>query len=131
MRALVLLGLLGACHSGPTELVIEPIFKQELSEKIAPDREVIFARVDIPPHTKLPLHWHPGEEFAYLLEGEVTVHMDGKTRTISEAGTVGHIPLKAVHTASTGAKGARLLVVRIHEKGKPPRVLVEEPHDHD
>lgn len=128
MRAVLFLSLLAACHTAPKKLVIEPVFKQDLSEEIAPDREVIFARVDIPPHTKLPLHWHPGEEFAYLLEGEVTVHLDGKTHTISESGTVGHIPLKAVHTASTGAKGARLLVVRIHEKGKPPRVLVDEDH---
>ena len=54
-------------------------------------------------NTTLPLHWHPGEEFAYLLHGEVMAIVGEERRTLSATGDVGHIPLKAVHTASTGA----------------------------
>jgi quercetin dioxygenase-like cupin family protein len=29
----------------------------------ADGKEVIVSRVSFPPHTELPWHWHPGEEF--------------------------------------------------------------------
>ena len=34
--------------------------------------EVIVSRVVIPPNASLPKHWHPGEEFAYILEGSAS-----------------------------------------------------------
>ena len=35
--------------------------------------EVVVSRVTLPPDTMLPQHWHPGEEFAYVLNGTVTL----------------------------------------------------------
>ena len=36
--------------------------------------DVVVSRVTLPAHTALPKHWHPGEEFAYVIEGEVTLY---------------------------------------------------------
>lgn len=87
--------------------------------------EVIVSRVTIPPKTALPKHWHPGEEFAYVLEGSATLWQDGREDVTVKAGDVIKIPLKQVHTAITGDEGATMLVFRVHEHGKPERILVD------
>jgi quercetin dioxygenase-like cupin family protein len=87
--------------------------------------EVIVSRVTIPPHTALPKHWHPGEEFAYLIEGSITLWQEGRDDTVFHAGDVGVVPLRQVHTAITGDMGATLIVFRVHEQGQPERILVE------
>ena len=84
------------------------------------------SRVEIPANTSLPKHWHPGEEFAYVLEGSVTLWQKGKEDTVISAGQAGKIPLAQIHTAITGETGVKLLVFRVHEKGKPERVLAED-----
>jgi quercetin dioxygenase-like cupin family protein len=88
--------------------------------------EVIVSRVTIPPNTSLPKHWHPGEEFAYILEGSVTLWQKGKDDIVGKAGDVVKVPLKQVHTAVTKDEGATILVFRVHEQGKPERVPVED-----
>ncbi|MFT4540909.1 MAG: quercetin dioxygenase-like cupin family protein [Planctomycetota bacterium] len=119
-----------ACRSVPHQVKIESILRTQLSDEIAPDREVIMSYVEIPPDTSLPWHWHPGEEFAYILEGDLTAHFEGERDAFLAANEAAHIPLKAVHTVTTGSRGARLLVVRIHMSGEPERHVVEAPQSH-
>ena len=87
--------------------------------------EVVVSEVTIPPNTALPKHWHPGEEFAYVIEGSVTLWQEGKADITGSEGDVVKVPLKQVHTAKTGDEGVKLLIFRVHEKGQPERVLVE------
>ena len=86
--------------------------------------EVIVSKVTIPPNSTLPKHWHPGEEFAYILEGSAILWQDGKDDIVGKAGDVLKVPLKQVHTAITKDEGATILVFRIHEQGQPERVPV-------
>lgn len=101
----------------------ENLLKAELEG--VKDTEVIVSRVTIPPNSSLPRHWHPGEEFAYVLEGTVTLWQEGKEDIVLKAGDVGKVSLQQVHTALTSDEGATVLVFRVHEKGKPERVPVE------
>jgi quercetin dioxygenase-like cupin family protein len=87
--------------------------------------EVIVSRVTIPPNTTLPKHWHPGEEFAYVIEGDVVLWQEGKSDVASTTGDVNMIPLQQVHTAISGDDGAVILVFRVHPQGEPVRVLVD------
>lgn len=89
------------------------------------DTEVIVSQVTIPPNTSLPKHWHPGEEFAYVLEGAVILWQEGKRNMVGRAGDLVKVPLKQVHTAITGDEGVKLLVFRVHEQGQPERVLID------
>jgi quercetin dioxygenase-like cupin family protein len=88
--------------------------------------EFIVSRVDLPPNTSLPTHWHPGEEFGYVLKGRVIMTLEGKGDAEYGEGELAKVPLKHVHAARTGDEGAELLVFRVHEKGQPERVLVKE-----
>lgn len=87
--------------------------------------EVIVSRVTMPPNTTLPKHRHPGEEFAYILEGSVVLWQEGKADTPAKKGDVFKVPLNQVHTAISGDEGAIALVFRVHEQGKPERILVD------
>ena len=102
----------------------EPRIENLLKEKLAgvDGTEVIVSKVHIPPNTSLPKHWHPGEEFAYVVEGSVTLWQEGKSDTLLRKGEAGKVPLKQVHTAITGSDGVTLLIFRVHEEGKPDRV---------
>lgn len=86
--------------------------------------EVVVSVTTVPPNTTLPKHWHPGEEFAYVLEGSFVLWQEGKPDEIYAKGDVGKVPLKQVHTVSTKEEGATILVFRVHESGQPGRVLV-------
>lgn len=109
---------------GKSGLKLETLLKTTL--KGINDTEVIVSRVMIPPNTALPKHWHPGEEFAYILKGSVTLWQKGKDDLVGKAGDVVKVPLKQVHTAITKDEGATILVFRVHEQGKPERVPVED-----
>ncbi len=105
------------------ELALETLLSTRLEG--VEGTEVIVSRVTMPPNTSLPKHWHHGEEFAYVLEGSASLRRDGKADVLATKGEVVKIPLKEIHTAVTTAQGATILVFRIHEHGKPERVLVD------
>ena len=104
-------------------LKLETLLKAELEG--VDGTEVIVSRVVMPPNTSIPKHWHPGEEFAYVLEGSVTLWQEGKDDITGTAGDVMKVPLKQVHTAITSDEGATILVFRVHEQGQPERVPVD------
>lgn len=88
-------------------------------------KEVVMSHVTISPNAILHWHWHPGEEFAYILEGTVILTLKDQPRVVYKKGDVGKVPFKHVHTAEAGELGAEILVFRVHEVGQPERVLVE------
>jgi len=102
---------------------IDNLMRTEL--QVAEGIEVIVSVIEIGPQFTLPKHYHPGEEFVYLLEGSATVWQQGKPDVTLAAGEIYRIPLKQVHTALTGDNSARAIVFRVHEKGAPDRIPIE------
>ena len=116
------------CNADPMSATISQLKLENLMStplESAANTEVIVSRVSIPPNTTLPKHWHPGEEFAYIMQGSVTLWQKGKNDILGKAGEVVKVPLKQIHTAKTADEGAVILVFRVHETGKPERVKVD------
>jgi len=105
------------------QVKLEMLLKESVER--VPDIEVIMSKVQIPAKTSLAKHWHPGEEFAYVMNGSVILWQKGKQDTILKTGDAVKIPVKQIHTAITGEEGVTLLIFRLHHKGQPERVLVE------
>lgn len=112
-----------AATQAAAQLQLETLLSAELEG--VENTDVIVSRVTIPPNTSLPKHWHPGEEFAYVLEGSAALWLDGELHSTSTTGALVKVPLKRVHTAITGEEGATILVFRVHERGQPERILVD------
>jgi len=126
----IVFGILGMAQISMADepsAVPEPRLETLLSAELegVEGREVIVSRVVLPPDTALPKHWHPGEEFAYILEGSAILRREGKADVTASEGEVVMIPLKEIHAAVTTGQGATILVFRVHEHGKPERVLVD------
>src|SRR4029079_11986072 len=51
-----------------------------------PGYEIVLARADFQPGGAVAKHTHPGEEVAYLLEGEITLEVEGKPAQHLKAG---------------------------------------------
>jgi mannose-6-phosphate isomerase-like protein (cupin superfamily) len=54
-------------------------------------------------------HTHPGLTAHIILDGEMTLTMDGKSRTF-RAGDRCDVPAGAIHSAQMGSRGCRYLV---------------------
>ena len=87
--------------------------------------EVVISYIELPKNTTLPSHYHPGEEFVYVLQGSGELSLKDNSKIIIKAGDVVKVPLKQVHSFSSLNEDVKGVVFRVHEKGQPDRILVE------
>ena len=88
--------------------------------------EVIISDVVIPPNAGVPRHYHPGEEFLYVIEGSAIHVEEGRPDRVLEAGDSYTIPPRAIHAPRGGPDGARAIVFRVHVAGQPERIEAPE-----
>jgi quercetin dioxygenase-like cupin family protein len=79
----------------------------------------ITAIAEIVPNAAIGRHTHLGPETGYMIEGEMTLMVDGQAPKVVKAGESYQIPAGAVHDARAGEKGAKVMGVYIIEKGRP------------
>ena len=91
-----------------------------------PGVEVIVSDVVIPPNGQVARHYHPGEEFLYLIEGTAIHVEEGKPDLPLKAGDSYAIPPRAIHSPRGGPEGARAIVFRVHVAGQPERIDAPE-----
>jgi len=126
-----------ACHSGNHEhtqaphdgakasvevLKITNLLRDSLA--LADNVEIIVTELEAPPNTTLPTHYHPGEEFVYVMEGSGELYIDDQT-IVLKGGDLYKIPFEKVHSFSTLEDEVRAIVFRVHVAGQPDRILVE------
>lgn len=92
----------------------------------APDLEVLVSDVIILPGAEVPRHYHPGEEFVYVIEGSAVHVQEGKPDREIRSGDAMVIEPEAVHAPRGGAQGARAIVFRVHLKDQPERIPVPD-----
>lgn len=93
------------------------VLKEDTS---VPDREGVMAMVELPPGSTEGRHTHFADVFAFVLEGTITLEVEGKPTATLKAGDVFHIPAGKIHEGSNnGSVTAKLAAVFVAEKGKP------------
>lgn len=99
-----------------------PAFKRtvlQTAELSIAGREAVTAKAELPGGVASGRHTHPGEEIGYVLEGAVSIELDGQTKTV-KAGEAFAIPAGKVHNATNaGTTQATIVSTYIVEKGKP------------
>ena len=127
----VLVALVGMCStlgqaaepSQSASVQAENLLRESIAD--VEGKEIIVSRVSFPPHTELPWHWHPGEEFFYVIDGSVTLKRRGEPDLPAVQGDAQKISSEVVHTGSTGEQGAELVIFRVHASGEPERYLAD------
>ena len=87
-----------------------------------PNREVKIINVTWPPGADSKMHFHSGDQYTTVQEGEVaiTIQGEGEEEHIYHAGEVAHIEPMVVHrTRNASNAPARTTEVFIVAKGKP------------
>ena len=81
--------------------------------------ETVIGMAEIVPNVLIGKHTHPGPESGFMLEGDMTLLVDGQPPLEVKTGESYKVPPGAAHDAKTGAKGAKVLATYVVEKGKP------------
>jgi quercetin dioxygenase-like cupin family protein len=90
---------------------------QDISAK---DRHGVMARSEFMPGASSGRHFHPGEEFGYVLEGALELTVDGKPPQRLKAGDIIYMPAGTIHDAKNVGTGTlKVLSTYVLEKGKP------------
>jgi quercetin dioxygenase-like cupin family protein len=126
LSLVLLLGLGAGAHSLRAD---QPPFRRielQRHDLAVPGREAVVARAELDVGATAPKHTHPGEEFAYVLEGRVELQVEGKPPVTLTAGDVFFIPPETVHfVRNVGTTPAKLISTYVLEKGKPLATLVK------
>jgi quercetin dioxygenase-like cupin family protein len=114
------LGSVAAQQQAPATKVSQ-LMKQTLGD--VPGREVMMITLDIPPGGGSPPHRHPAaHNFGYVLEGAYKIKLDnGPEMVLTKGETFYEAPgqLHAVSANASTTEPAKVLVVAVHEAGKP------------
>lgn len=94
-----------------------------------PDHDLLMTRVEIAADTVLPMHYHPNEEYLYILEGRAYLRIEGREDQLLRAGEAVVIPAGILHTAVTTNSTATALTTRVHPKGQPVRLMPTDQKD--
>jgi quercetin dioxygenase-like cupin family protein len=81
--------------------------------------ETVIGMAEIVPNVNIGKHTHPGPESGFMLEGDMTLLVDGQPPLEVKTGQSYKVPPGAAHDAKTGANGAKVLATYVVEKGKP------------
>ena len=119
------IALAQAPQGGPK---LTQILRNDLQGQDQKVRETVVNVLEMPAGAAAPWHMHPGaQEILFVIEGSVTVEIEGQAPTVLKAGQIALIPAEIPHLArNDGSGGARALVTHSRaDKDKPFVVVVK------
>lgn len=90
------------------------------------DREMGMGIAEFPPNAAKPRHKATGPEVFYVLEGEVTVQIEGRPARVVHAGESVKLPANVVHVTTAGPAGAKVVATWVWVPGKPFNIAVPD-----
>lgn len=109
--------LAAPAFSQPAGFSRKLILEQDLS---TPGKHAVMALIEFAPGAVAPRHTHPGDELIYVLEGAVTLEIEGQPARLMKTGDTFLIPAGAVHLGrNSGDTTARALSTFVLDKGQP------------
>ncbi len=92
----------------------------------APGHELIVADLRLPPDAVGEPHFHPWEEYLYVIGGSAVLDIHNMESRDLAAGESFIIPRNTYHTPRAGPEGIRAIIVRVHDEGDPVSVPAAE-----
>jgi quercetin dioxygenase-like cupin family protein len=118
---------LAQAQAGPK---LTQILRKDLEGQGEVVQETVVSIVEFPAGTAAPWHMHPGaQEVLHVIEGVLTIEIEGRGSTVLKTGEAGIIPAELVHLArneSTSTLGKALVVHSRAAKDKPLIVVVKK-----
>src|SRR4030095_13791775 len=108
-----------AAQQDPAPAPIKRTPLQKVGVPGSPTMEVITGIAEIMQNVNIGRHTHPGSETGYVIEGTLTLLVEGKPPVALKPGDSYQVPVDAIHDAKSGEIGGRVLPLDIFEKAKP------------
>src|SRR5260370_4319133 len=106
------------------------ILRKDLESQGQVVQETIVSVVDFAPGNAAPWHMHPGaQELLYVIEGNLTVEIEGGGTTLLKTGEAGTIAADLVHLARNENTSVSVKALVVHSravKDKPLIVVVKK-----
>jgi quercetin dioxygenase-like cupin family protein len=137
----------GAAHRAAAQATTRTVLAQAVDPTGAHGRTLALSRVEIPPHTRLGLHRHPGTQIAYIQKGTLTYTVKtgsvsvyrgpgdqhptvvrrvtaGHTGTVNTGEWVIERPQTVHFGANQGDRPVEILLATLFTNGSPPSIAV-------
>jgi quercetin dioxygenase-like cupin family protein len=104
---------------GLRDLALILLIKTDLAGN--PGKEGSIFLAELAPGAAVGKRYHPGDAFAYIVEGSMPLEVAGKPTVALKPGDTGHVPPKQVHDDKNASQSAPLkfLVFHVAEQGQP------------
>ena len=114
-------GVVNAVHP----VTVSELYKADLVTSDGREASIFLA--ELAPGANVGKHYHPGDAFAYILEGTMLLEIDGKPSVTLGPGKSGSLPPHTVHDDKNPSQTAPLkfLVFHVAKKGEPLAVPVK------
>jgi quercetin dioxygenase-like cupin family protein len=118
---LALAGVANAQQLPPAATQTQTIKRTPLQKFDVPgtNYETVIGMAEIVPNVNIGKHTHPGPESGFMLEGDMTLLVEGQPPLVVKKGDSYKVAPGAVHDAKSGAAGAKVIATYVVEKGKP------------
>jgi quercetin dioxygenase-like cupin family protein len=88
-------------------------------------QETVVSVVEFGPGSAAPWHMHPGaQELLYVMDGALTIEVEGRATTVLKPGEISAIPAEAVHLARNESSSANAKALVIHSRSAKDKPLV-------
>ena len=111
-----------APQAGPK---LTQILRKDLEGQGQVVQETVVGVVEFGPGSAAPWHMHPGaQELLYVMEGDLTIEVEGQGTKVIKTGEVGTIPAESVHLARNESSSASAKALVIHSRSAKDKPLV-------
>jgi quercetin dioxygenase-like cupin family protein len=117
-------------HDSPThqfQSKVITLFTEQLSAN--PNQELVARIYVLQPGSAVPRHYHDGEAFHVVLEGEWEAEVEGREVKLLKQGDTQFVPRGKWHGGkAVGTHPLRLLTVVVADKDKPLSTIIDKQH---
>lgn len=107
----------------PAAFTRKMLVEQDLT---TPGKHGALSLATLAPGAVTPKHKHPGEEFAYILEGTVVLEIDGRAPRTLQTGEAVIVPAGVAHLARNAGTGpVKILSTYFLDAGQPLAIPVK------
>jgi|SRR5262249_15073745 len=119
-----------ALAQAPAGPKLTPILRHDLEGQGQVVQETVVSIVEFPPGAAAPWHMHPGaQELFNVIEGNLTLEIEGKGSTLLKAGEAAIVPAELIHIARNESASTTSKALVVHSraaKDKPLIVVVKK-----
>jgi quercetin dioxygenase-like cupin family protein len=123
----IAIGMIGSQFINAQQSPVKITVLQKVDLTGIEGKEGFIILAEIAPGVVGEKHYHPGHEFAYILDGSVILEIEGKPPVTYKSGETCYLPPKQVHYMKNVSTTApfKVLAFSIIDKGQPLSVPVK------